>query len=95
MGADFVTMESKAKNTSDLAKDFRRQIASDKDENGHRDGYSGDFQCFDGMEITDEVFDTYQEAEDYVEANGEKWGAAVAVKYGKEQTWLVGGWVSC
>jgi len=69
-----------------LSPDKVRQAFLDKKKeneeyNGHREGYSGDFQTVDWCKITDEVFNSYNEAFEYCLNNAEKWSHVIAVRY--------------
>ena len=49
-------------------------------DHGHS-GYSGSFYEFDGLTFHDKVFMSIDEAHEYVEEHGRKWGPAVCVRY--------------
>jgi len=80
MGACFNSMEVEGKATKEqvLAK-FNQRCEQDGYECGH--SYSGSFSQFNGLHFTGKEFTTEQEAVDFVEEHGEKWGPAVAVRY--------------
>lgn len=85
-----------------IKKAFARRVKEDRAYNGHRDGYSGDFQTVSGVNFNHlgQVFKSYNEAQDYALDRSEKWGPAVAVYFSeKDETTnrrktytLVAGW---
>lgn len=99
MGAcniDF-NLKGKAK-VDEIRTAFRNQQKEDRDYNGHRDGYSGDFQTVEGVELhQDKTFDDYHEAYDYCLDNAQKWYSVVAVYYkdGNDTNTLIAGWGAC
>jgi len=62
---------------------FKKKQGHDSSYNGHRDGYSGDFQTLDTVEDHSHkgVFNCQNKAHDYALNKSEKWSFAVAVKY--------------
>lgn len=61
---------------------FKNQQDQDRNENGHRDGYSGDFQTVHKIDYRlDNVFASYNEAHEYCLKHASKWETAVAVYY--------------
>jgi transcription initiation factor IIE alpha subunit len=83
MGASNIefTMPGKA-SKDEIKKAFERQQESDRSCNGHREGYSGDFQTVHKVDFhLDKVFLSYDEAHDYCLNKAEKWETVVAVYY--------------
>ena len=63
---------------------------------GH-DSYNGTISTIPDVRITDEVFETKSEAEEYCLDNAEKWEYAIACKYKNKEgnlMWLVEGWAA-
>lgn len=93
MGATFVTEEVPA--ATKLDRWWTERLKELRDENGHRGGYSGDFQTCDGLDVTSKTFPDEDEANDWLVNNTEKWGNARAVKVQKAPKawyWIVGAW---
>lgn len=81
MGAHNIEFDIPDGPRSDVIKAFKEQRESDRDCNGHQEGYSGDFQTVSDVKIHDKVFDSYNEAHEYCLDNAQKWDYVVAVKY--------------
>lgn len=81
MGAHNIEFDIPDGPRSDVIKAFKEQRESDRDYNGHQEGYSGDFQTVSDVKIHDKVFDSYNEAHEYCLDNAQKWDYVVAVKY--------------
>lgn len=80
MGACFNSMEVDGKaSQQEVIDQFNSRCEQDGWECGH--SYSGSFSQFNGLRFAGKTFTSEQEATDYVEEHGEKWGPAVAVKY--------------
>jgi|DEB0MinimDraft_3_1074331.scaffolds.fasta_scaffold10145_5 hypothetical protein len=90
MGAVFASMVSKAKTVDKLKDAFEEAQEQDRYENGHL--YSGGIGMARGLVITDEMFPSLTEAEDWLENNTLKWECAKAVKVkdGDSLYWVVG-----
>ena len=58
---------------------FNERVEQDGYECGH--SYSGSFSEFRGLVFQDKVFTTQDEAREYVQEYGVKWGPAVCVRY--------------
>lgn len=60
-------------------------------DNGHA-GYTGTMAEAHGLTIRSEVFEDAKAANEWLQTHFEKWGPALAVRYGKPEgnTWLVG-----
>ena len=58
---------------------FNERVEQDGYDHGH--SYSGSFSEFRGLVFKDICFETEDEAREYVDQHGEKWGPAVAVRY--------------
>jgi hypothetical protein len=82
MGAHNIDFELDGKKTrQDVFKAFKERQLYDKSENGHQQGYSGDFQTVNEVIIHDKTFDNYNKAYDYCLDNAQKWCTVIAVKY--------------
>lgn len=67
---------------SEVAEALRARQEEDAIENGHRDGYSGDFQTVHKVKCEfGKLFTSHNEAYEYCLANAEKWEHVVAVHY--------------
>lgn len=65
-----------------IQKKFKEQQQDDHGYNGHREGYSGDFQTVrEVKDHTNQTFDSYNQAHDYCMDKAEKWVSVVAVRY--------------
>ena len=101
MGACNIEMTLKGdKNKNEVLKEFKDRQKMDANENGHQHGYSGDFQTVNRIDFHNEIFDNYNDAENYCLDNAQKWESVVAVKYlvNKETNkydWLIAGWGAC
>ncbi len=98
MGACDIWMVAKPNLTKrDAAKLLKEQQEEDAYQNGHRHGYSGDFQTVDSVKLVDKVFDNRNEAEEFCLSNAEKWFyvVAVEVKTSDQHYTLIGGWGAC
>lgn len=84
MGAHDISFElnNKASKT-EIEEAFKRQVDNDSEYNGHREGYSGDFQTVDKVDYTHlgQVFNSYSEAYDYCLKHARKWETVIAVYY--------------
>jgi len=61
---------------------FKSKQDQDRLENGHQDGYSGDFQTVSKVDYRlDQVFTSYNEAHDFCLKNASKWDTVVAVYF--------------
>ena len=80
MGACYNEMTLNGERSKDevIAK-FNERVEQDGYECGH--SYSGSFSEFRGLVFQDKVFMTQDEACDYVQEYGVKWGPAVCVQY--------------
>ena len=67
---------------SEIEAAFRRQQENDRLENGHQDGYSGDFQTVSKVDFhLSQVFTSRNEAFEYCMKNASKWDSVVAVYF--------------
>jgi Zn finger protein HypA/HybF involved in hydrogenase expression len=85
MGGQYNSFSSEAKNFKLLGMEFRNAQSEDEYENGH--SYSGGWGQKEGLRDTGKVFNSRDEAEEWIQDNNEKWGPADAVKFranGKE-----------
>lgn len=84
MGADSISIELEKKATREqIESAFKRQRAHDADYNGHREGYSGDFQTVHSVDYShlSKVFPSQDEAFEYCLKHAEKFCTVVAVYY--------------
>ena len=80
MGACFNSLELDGKlSKEEVIAKFNAKCDQDGYDCGH--SYSGSFSEFRGLVFHDKMFNTGDEASDYVEEHGEKWGPAVCVRY--------------
>jgi hypothetical protein len=79
-----------------IDKAFRERREHDQDENGHREGYSGDFQTVTSVDyrFLGKVYSDYNEAEDFCLDKAEKWRTVVAVYFNEagETHTMIAGW---
>jgi hypothetical protein len=76
-----LTLDRKA-SRNEIYDAFKNQQDQDRNENGHRDGYSGDFQTVHKVDYRlDQVFTSYNEAHEYCLKHASKWDTVVAVYY--------------
>ena len=80
MGACYneMTLNGECSKNEVIAK-FNERVDQDGYESGH--SYSGSFSQFSGLVFHDKLFNTRDEASDYVDEHSEKWGPAVCVRY--------------
>ena len=64
-----------------IQKKIKRQAEEDHYENGHRDGYSGDWQCVRDFKRVQGFFKSEDEALQYLNEKCEKRGPALVVQY--------------
>lgn len=83
MGACNIELTQKGKlSRSEIEAAFRRQQEQDRLENGHQDGYSGDFQTVSKVDChLSQVFTSHSEAADYCLKHASKWDTVVAVYF--------------
>lgn len=83
MGAcDISFIIGKKATVSEVGDALQARRNEDREENGHREGYSGDFQTVTGVECHfNTVFTSHREAIDYCLSKAEKWGNAIAVYF--------------
>lgn len=96
MGACYISMNLPGNFTKQqVLEAFRHRQAEDRAINGHRDGYSGDFQTVHTVKFHDsEPFEDAHAAYEYCLDHAEKWEYVIAIKVKNEKTdhWLVAGW---
>ena len=96
MGATFIYIT--AAGDHDPVESFLAEREYDLYEHGHSP-YSGTFGTMTGVSVNrTAMFESFAEAESFVEANAEKWEKAVAVRYrdnNAEERWFIGGWAAC
>lgn len=100
MGACDISFTIKGKvDKIKIQDEFELQRSKDESENGHQDGYSGDFQTVSKIDFhLSKEFKTRNEAFEYCLNNAKKWETVVAVYYldNKSQiNTLVAGWGAC
>jgi len=98
MGAEYLeyTIDDEL-NQIDLDLWLRDQQIEDNDYNGHRDGYSGDTQTIDQIKLSDKIFNSMEELEDYCLENAQKWhyGIAGHIKINDKTKTYIGFWAAC
>jgi hypothetical protein len=67
-----------------LDKFLKKQQKEDRKYNGHRDGYSGDSQTIDKIELHRKIFTCRDRADKYCLEHSEKWEHGVAVYLNEE-----------
>ncbi len=82
MGANFNVTSFPAMSKTELEVAFHDYVENQRDEFGS-DAYSGTMANSRGLTISAKEFNTYEEAEDWLSDNTQKWGPAIAVKVGK------------
>lgn len=81
MGANFCTMTLDGRLTKDQVR-VEFEVRQDQDGHDHgRGGYSGSFYEARGLRFTDRIFETHDEAYEYLENTAQKWEAALAVRH--------------
>lgn len=87
MGAHNIEFEiGKKATTKQIEQAFKQRQKHDKEYNGHREGYSGDFQTVHAVDHhLNKVFDDYNQAHDYCLKHATKWATVVSVYYLKEK----------
>lgn len=98
MGACNISMKIKGDKTSaEVRKAFNERQESDREEYG-TDSYNGTFSTVHGLKITSLLFDTPQEAYDYLDTKIEKYEPAVAVRFKDKDgsiNWEIAAIASC
>lgn len=95
MGANFDYRTYKNTGKEHVKKQWDEDHSQDLYDNGH--SYSGGIGMTNGVKWLSNVFKTFEEAENYVMDNAEKWEEALAVRYQDEkgeEHYLIGGWCS-
>lgn len=100
MGAHNIEMTVEGTKTKAEVMDaFHAQQAEDRDYNGHRGGYSGDFQTVHTVKFYDKVFSDENEAQEFCLDHAKKWVNVIAVKVVNEaqgrNEWFISGWGAC
>lgn len=80
MGAEFRSWNGGECDSATLRKKFAEHQEDERDQNGN-DIYSGHLGIVDGLNVTSRQFDTYEQAEDWLMDNAQKWESAEAVQY--------------
>lgn len=82
MGADQIYMQLNGIVSDKLVqRTMDLKARENREENGHRDGYSGDWQCVSIFKRVSGTFKNKEEAMEYLNENCEKWGPALVVQY--------------
>lgn len=97
MGANFVSLSIRAPDQIAACRIFEEAQRRCRYENGH--SYSGGIGMADGLKFLAWVFETKQEADDWLADHAEKWEAALAVRVAPkdptvEPYWRIGAWCS-
>lgn len=79
MGCEFDYFKTKAKTRKEVEEVFEREQENAAYDDGHN--YSGRINMAPGLEFHDKVFNTENEAYDYVDATAKKWENAIAVQF--------------
>jgi viroplasmin and RNaseH domain-containing protein len=80
MGANWDTYSPGVCSKEELKKKFALHQSQECYENGN-DGYAGHIGIVPGLQVYDKEFDSYEDAEEWLEESCEKWECAKAVKY--------------
>jgi hypothetical protein len=80
MGAEYCTFYPRGETPEEIRKEFYAKQEELCEEQG-RDAYAGHLGICPGLDIEDKVFNSEQEAEEYLEDNCIKWENALAVSY--------------
>lgn len=92
MGASFVYETYQKQTIDELRKQFSNDVEDDLHMNGH--SYSGGIGMLGGIgQIVGKLFNTEDEATNYMADFHQKWDAAMAVQL-TDGSWVVGGWCS-
>ena len=84
MGAHNIEFRIQSKASwSEITNAFRGRRLADRECNGHQEGYSGDFQTVQSVDMNHlgDIFDSYDEAVNFCLKHAEKWETMVAVYY--------------
>lgn len=68
------------KSESEIKKMVDAKRESNRSENGHQEGYSGDWQTVHGISFKNQVFESCEAAKEWCSSNCNKW-SGVVVKY--------------
>lgn len=80
--------------------DIKKVWADCQEEDGRRygdDPYNGSSSTFAaGLDIRQNIFPSYNDAEEYILEEHQKWSRAIAVQYrvGNRVKWAIGGWAA-
>ena len=94
MGADYDIAKVKARSSREVHECHDKLVESCRYEHGHG-GYSGTFAESPGVTFVDREFVSFQEAEEYIMKNAQKWENSLAVRIRDTDTWVIGGLFSC
>ena len=72
----YFSLDSKL-SEKEVREAVRRQASNDEDENGHQDGYSGDWQTISTINFRGQVFETCGDAKEWCSNHTSKWEASV------------------
>jgi len=91
MGANGITLRVKGKNPAEVRVELEDRIEQSRFEDGH--SYSGEIGMVTGITFRGSMEDP-QKAQDHALELAEKWGAAVVIRVGQTDEWVVGAWCS-
>lgn len=97
MGANVDYDKIEKSNGLDINSYYDDLVKQSKYSNGHG-GYTGTFAESPGLTVTNRVFITFADAEDYIMNTAEKWENSLAVTVKREdgsEYWVIGGCFSC
>jgi len=80
MGATFQARSFDLMDATELAREFKVFQHGECEQYGN-DAYAGHLGIKDGLSVTAEKFESYGQAESWIEENNDKWGPAHAVKF--------------
>ena len=96
MGADFDFFITDKKTYQEVKSEFDKYCDYASHEDGH--SYSGRLNMCPDLEFHDiRIFDSENDAEDYVSKTAQKWDNAIAVQFRDKDglKWFIGGSCSC
>ena len=81
---------------SQVKKEIKKQVKEDRAYNGHRDGYSGDWQTIRNISFQPQrSFKSVDKAIDWCLDNCDKHDAiAVKVMDNRQEKWVIAGWAA-
>lgn len=102
MGAEFISENREGHLKPDeLGEELEQMQSRDNQVNGHRQGYSGDWQTVNSIKTgllstTDGGFVSVHDALEFIQENAEKWeyGVAIHAKDGDTEITVMGCWAA-